>query len=221
MLQASGLSVPPGAEGGRAPLAGPVDVTVDVGDVLAVTGPSGVGKTTLLRCLALLEARAEGTVRFRGDAVAPQDTPFFRRSVVYVPQRPAVLPGTVRRGLTRAFSFQSTTSPPDLHRAAELCREVLLRDDILDAEHSDLSGGESQRLALVRALLVSPKVLLLDEPGAGLDPDAVAAGEGLIRRWLEDGGHGAVLVSHDSGQRERLATRELELRRNDEDGAVR
>lgn len=211
LLEATGLSVPSHVVGKRAPLEGPVDLTLEAGEIVAITGRSGSGKTTLLRALARIDARALGEVKFRGALVANQAIPAFRRQVQYVPQQPPRFPTTVEDSFCRAFSFRSAPSPYDRERAGQLCAELDLPADIFEREVTELSVGEGQRVTLVRSLLLDPTVLLLDEPTSALDAQARETAQALIEEWVGAAERAAVLVSHDEAVRDRLSTRELAL----------
>lgn len=189
------------------------------GERLAVAGPSGAGKTLLLRALALLDPLDEGEVRLRGEAPEPEEIPAFRRRVVYLHQRPALFEGSVEDNLRRPFELA-------VHRGRRFDRERILgwlrelgRDrDFLAASYRDLSGGEAQLTGLLRALQLDPAVLLLDEPTAALDPETTRRAEELLRHWLEErvGERAWVWVSHDREQARRTASRTLVL----EDGTL-
>ena len=188
----------------------PVSLSLGAGDVVALSGPSGSGKSTLLRALALIEPRAKGRVALAGVEPKPVEVPRFRRRVVYVAQRSPRWPLTVEQSLSQPFRFGSATAPFDRSRAVALCEELQLPDDVLSRELRDLSGGEAQRVSLVRALLIEPSVLLLDEPTSALDSDAATAVREQIQAWLEPGGRAVIVASHDRALGE-LVTSEISL----------
>jgi ABC-type multidrug transport system ATPase subunit len=175
----------------------PLTFEVAEGECLAVEGPSGVGKSRLLRAIADLEPAA-GQVFFDGAERNEMAAPEWRRRVRYSGAEPAWWTDTARP----AF--------PQTNRLDRLIGSVGLEASLLDRPIAVLSTGERQRLALVRALIDEPKVLLLDEPTTGLDPQAAALVEELIRFHVLSGGT-ALLVSHDSSQIERLAHARLLL----------
>lgn len=184
------------------------------GESVAVTGPSGSGKTLLLRTLAGLDPIESGQVYFRDRAQDAWSMPLYRAGVVYLSQRPALLPGTVRENLERAFALKvHQTKRFDPARARALL-ETLDRPASFEKQSApELSGGEAQVMALVRALLLEPHVLLLDEATASLDPATTLLAEGLVARWLkEEPERGCLWVSHDPAQRERVASREVALK---------
>jgi putative ABC transport system ATP-binding protein len=193
-------------------LVGPIDFALDVGEVVALMGPSGSGKSTFLRCLALLEARARGDLRFHGRAITGSLVPAYRRQVVYVAQSPLRASMTVLASLQHAFTFKSRRADFDEGRALALCETLLLSKEILERDLPRVSGGEAQRLALLRALLLQPSVLLLDEPSSALDARSREAVRGALDSWLAGGARSAVIVSHDEDFVNALATRRALLR---------
>lgn len=193
------------ARGGREILYG-IDLRVQAGQVVAVAGPSGVGKSSLLRCLVRLDEPAAGRVLVDGTDAAELDPCVLRRRIGLVAQAPAMLPGDVRANL--AYGLEAP-------REAEL-REALaatgLAPELLDRDARELSGGEAARVAVARALTRDPGALLLDEPTAALDRDSAAAVETLVRE-LAERGLGVLVVTHDDAQAERLADERIEVRR--------
>jgi putative ABC transport system ATP-binding protein len=184
------------------------------GDRLAITGSTGAGKTVLLRTLALLDPLDAGAIRWNGGPVFGEAIPAFRGNVIYLHQRPALTEGTVRENLERPYAL-------NVHRRKRFDRDGIVdllsdlgRDaSFLDKSAGDLSGGESQIVALLRAIQLGPAILLLDEPTASLDTCATRAIENLIDRWFgEQPGERALLwISHDLEQARRMAGRTLRL----------
>lgn len=178
---------------------GLVDASFDLadGECLAIRGPSGSGKTMLLRAIADLDPNS-GVVELDGVSRDRMPAPQWRRRVTYVPAEPGWWAETVGDHFS------------DWSAAADLVEELGLPLDSREWPILRLSTGERQRLALIRALLLRPRVLLLDEPTSGLDPDSVDDVERLVGSQVEAGG-GAIWVTHDVAQAKRIAHRCLEI----------
>ncbi len=181
----------------------PLSFAVADGECLSIEGPSGTGKTRLLRAIADLDD-APGQVFLDGAERGEIPAPLWRRQVRYCAAEPAWWTPTPRSGLPAA------TLPAAKTRLTRMLHAVGLKYESLDQPIATLSTGERQRLALVRALIDEPKILLLDEPTGALDPANAALVEELIRFQLLSG-RSVLLVSHDPRQVERLAHARLQL----------
>ncbi len=186
-----------------------VDLEVRAAERLAVSGPSGVGKSLLLRALAGLDALEDGEVWLSGHPQSAWPMPGFRAKVMYLLQRPAPATGTVAAHLAEPFGFKihaGKSYRPE--EAARLLHRLGRPPAFLDQDAARLSGGEAQLVALVRALLLSPTVLLLDEATSALDAETTEGVEAVLRNWLDTGpAQALIFVSHDRAQQERFATR--------------
>jgi putative ABC transport system ATP-binding protein len=192
-----------------------VSLSVSAGDRLGVLGPSGAGKTVLLRALALLDPLDEGSIRSGGSEVRGHAVPDHRRRVTYLHQRPALLDGTVEENLRYPFTLQVHRGRSfDLARVEGLLARLGREPGFLAKNARDLSGGESQLAGLVRALQLDPAVLLLDEPTASLDAATARVVEALLDQWLaaEPSRRAMVWVSHDADQARRMTRRRVFLR---------
>lgn len=187
----------------RTTLLKPASFSLSVGECLAIRGPSGGGKTLLLRAVADLDPN-EGLVLLDGRERSTMTGPEWRRLVGYLPAEPGWWADSV------AVHFR------DWAAARELLQELGFAEDAKTWPISRLSTGERLRLALARALLARPKVLLLDEPTAALDPSSVTAVETLIARQVR-AGLAVLWVTHDPAQAVRVARRLLVV----EEGRVR
>lgn len=185
------------------------------GERISVRGPTGAGKTLLLRALALLDPVDGGEVLWHGHAVQESDVPAFRSQVIYLQQRPALVEGTVEENLRRPFELRRHQAAQfDCKRVVNLLADVGRDEAFLRKLARDLSGGEAQITATLRAIQLDPTVLLLDEPTAALDAAATQAIEQLVLNWQSEqqGSRAIVWVSHDSEQSARIATRVVHLR---------
>jgi putative ABC transport system ATP-binding protein len=179
--------------------AGPFELTLDAGICIAITGPSGSGKSLFLRMIADLDPNA-GEVWLNGRERASMPAPEWRKQATYV---------SAESGW---WSDVTSGNFPASRRAevAALAARLGIRPDALDAPVAQLSTGEKQRLALIRALLGSPPVLLLDEPTGPLDEDSVARVEALLREQMAVGAS-VLLVTHDANQAERLGSQRYRM----------
>lgn len=190
-----------------------LELSLTPGAAVAVTGPSGSGKTLLLRVLAGLDAPDEGEVRLEERSIDAWPMPSYRARVAYIPQRPVALTTTVGDDLRRAFALRVHRGRTFPHaEALGLLASVGRGEAFLRLATDSLSGGESQVLALVRALLLQPQVLLLDEPTASLDETTAREVESLVSDWLHAEDRRAVVwTSHQAEQLRRVATSRVHL----------
>jgi ABC-type methionine transport system ATPase subunit len=174
-------------------------VTIDLpkGGFSALIGPSGAGKTSLLRLLNRLDDPASGVVRFLGRPIVDFPVRALRRRVGFVFQTPAMFPGTVAENLAVVPTLGGDATAAQVSaRIAEVLRLAELGADFRDRIAADLSGGEKQRVALARTLMTGPEVLLLDEPTAALDPEVAEHLMHTLRRLRESAGLTIVMVTH-------------------------
>lgn len=183
-----------------------VSFTARSGELTVVIGPSGGGKSTLVRLINRLEDPDGGTILLGGRPVLSFDPLELRRRIGLVPQKPFMFAGTVLENLQRPFFFRGVTPPgdpsPEIGRTLEICR---LSPDITGRQARTLSLGQQQRVALARTLLTSPEVLLLDEPTSALDrPTGDRLGD-TFREICRSTGLTILMVTHDLRLAERSA----------------
>ena len=180
------------------------------GRIYALAGPNGAGKSTLLRLLALLEAPQRGELHFAGQPVARSTRSKLRRQVTLVQQSPYLFAGSVEANLTFGLGLRGIRGEERQRRVAAALEAVGL-SSFSGRSVRELSGGEIQRVALARALALQPKVLLLDEPTAGLDQERLTEFE----KWVTvvaAAGITVVLATHDPDQPRRLGSEVIRLR---------
>ena len=188
---------------------------LQAGERLAVLGYNGAGKTTLLRLLAGLDAPTSGRVAIDGEPIAGADLK-LRRSVAYATQRPALLATSVMRNVELPLRWRGIDGRARRSAALEAL-ERLNVGSLAERNALSLSGGEAQRVSLARALAIQPRLLLLDEPAAGLDADARRAFFDDLEHALRDRATTTVHVSHRAEEALRLADSIAALT----DGAIR
>jgi ABC-type multidrug transport system ATPase subunit len=184
----------------RSDLAGPFNLLVQAGEILAVTGASGSGKSLFLRMLADLDV-CDGDLELNGRSRLQFTGPQWRRSVIYVPAEPAWWSEIVTDHFTAGT----------VEAGRQLAKRFGIGQDQFDGVVSRLSTGERQRLALVRAFVLDPEVLLLDEPTAALDPAATLEVERYLFDYSKSGGT-VIIASHNLDQVRRLASRHCVMR---------
>jgi putative ABC transport system ATP-binding protein len=186
-----------------------VSFTLERGELAVITGASGTGKTTLLKCLNRLVEPCSGRIALSGMDTAGISPVELRRRIGMVWQTPFMFEGSVGENLRRAARFIGTSIDD------EACSRLLERvafDRALDADARTLSVGQQQRVAVARALVGRPQLLLCDEPTASLDRETSLRLESTLREMCADG-MTIVFVTHDAAQADRIADRTLLLER--------
>lgn len=192
MIQLQNVSV---AYGGKV-LLDELSLEVAPGRFVAIKGDSGSGKSTLLRVIVGQVRPRTGDIFVGGRPLVAEQLAEIRRTIVYVPQQPAALPGeTAQHYLDAPFFFKvNRGASPTATRVTDLLLRLGLRSKLLEQELALLSGGERQRLALVRALLLERPVMLLDEPTSAID----AGNRGRVLEAISSlTGTTVLAVSHD------------------------
>jgi len=167
---------------------------IDACRISAIVGPSGGGKTTLLRILNRMTTPDSGRILFFGESVEQMDPVQLRRRVVMLTQMPVIFGGTVDENLLIGCRLAERETPQPQAVTAIMSRVGL--DKELDTDAGQLSGGEKQRLALARVMLMDPEVMLLDEPSASLDEETEILIFDLVTEYCRERCKTLVMVTH-------------------------
>lgn len=146
-----------------------INLELQKGKYITVVGPSGSGKSTLMRILASMISPTSGEVIFDGKSIETYDPILYRQKVSYAFQQPTLFGKTVRENLE--FPFEVRKETVDEAKIIDYLKMVNLDESYIDKSVNDVSGGEKQRIALLRNLLFPPEVLITDEVTAGLDAE--------------------------------------------------
>ena len=190
---------------GRLTVADDVSLDVDAGEFFVLLGPSGEGKSTLLRMIAGIETVDAGTIRIDGQDVT--DLPPNKRNIAMVFQNYALYPNmNVYRNI--AFPLKMQYFPPDeIEPKVRDVAKTLGISEILDRRVNQISGGQQQRVALARAIVRNPTLFLLDEPLSNLDARVRFAARAELKKIQRDLGQTFFFVTHDQKEAEVLSDR--------------
>lgn len=179
-------------------LLGPIDLQVDAHGITAILGPNGAGKTTLLRVMHGIERLSDGSAKWN----IPETS--ARALQAFVFQTPTMLRRTVAENLAYPLQLRGTARATIEAETRYWAKQIGL-SDAMKMPAARLSGGEKQKLAVARALIVNPQILFLDEPCANLDGHSTHEIEALLLAAREKGTR-IIIATHNIGQAKRLAT---------------
>ena len=187
------------------------DINLDVpaGELLVVIGPSGSGKSSLLRCINRLNEIEAGAIMLDGQSIHAMSVTELRCKVGMIFQKTAAFAGSVAENI--AFGAALHGKALSRQQIFELMAQVSLEAELIEQPAGDLSGGQEQRLAIARALALDPALLLLDEPTSSLDPIATSRVEESLLQLRENTGLTMIWVSHAIEQARRIGSRVLLL----------
>jgi ABC-type methionine transport system ATPase subunit len=191
------------------------DVELDIphGEIIALVGPSGAGKTSLLRLLNRLDDPVSGEILYRARRITQYPVQELRRKVGFVFQTPVMFPGTVRANLSMALALGGEPGTDSDERMAAALALAELDRALCDREGDQLSGGQKQRVNIARALMTSPDVLLMDEPTSALDPETAERLMETTRRLSREQHLTVVMVTHRFSEARRTSDRTIVLER--------
>ncbi|MGY5865583.1 MAG: ABC transporter ATP-binding protein [Candidatus Thorarchaeota archaeon] len=190
------------------------NLTMNHNEVVGLTGCSGSGKSTILRIGVDLLTPTSGDITILGKPISEWDPRELRRNVILVPQESQMFTGTIRDNLLWGLIRQGELI--DDESLYDILREVKLDSLKLEDDACNLSGGEKQRIAIARALVMNPRALLLDEPTSSLDEEAALAVENVLNDVIRKRQIGILIVTHNKEQAHRFTSRIIELENNQE-----
>jgi putative ABC transport system ATP-binding protein len=182
---------------------------VKKGEIITLVGPSGGGKTTLLRCINRLIEPDQGTITFESQNITEILPSLLRKNIVLVPQESIMFPGTVKDNISLALHIHNIE---DEQRVQNSLTDTGLPVSFLLKKAQQLSGGEKKRVSLARALALSPAILLLDEPTTGIDPKNIHTVEKRIISFSKQRDLTVLWVTHDVEQAKRVSNRIANLK---------
>lgn len=193
---------------GKAVILHEVNLTVERGEILGLIGPTGSGKTTLLRLINLLDKPSAGSILFSGKEVSgrpEKEALATRRKMAMVFQKPVMFKDSVKENVSYGLRMRGRKERYEKIRVEEALEMVGL-SGYESRDANTLSGGEMQRIALARALILQPELLLLDEPTANLDPRSADSIDNLLSS-LAGSRTAVILATHNMEQCRKLAGR--------------
>jgi len=185
-----------------------INIAIREGEAFALIGPTGSGKTTLIRLLDLLLFPTSGRIHFDGVDVTYDKHARLeaRRRMSYVQQKPVVFTMSVYDNVACGLKWRHEKSQL-IKRKVNDALELVEMSNYMNRNAKTLSGGETQRIAIARALVTQPEILFLDEPTANLDPPSTAKVEQVIHNVIKERKVTVAMATHDMVQGQQLATR--------------
>lgn len=172
---------------------------IEEGKITGITGPNGSGKSTLINIISGMESEFDGNVLYNGKQI-DEGT---RRTITHVFQKPYLF----RRRVYENIAYPLRIRKVDKNQEKELVKEVIKNleiDDLIDKKGHLLSGGETQKVALARALVFKPELLILDEPTSNIDPESIKIMEREILRFNKESKGTVIIVTHNPDQAQRI-----------------
>lgn len=186
-----------------------ISFTIQSGDSIGIMGPSGSGKSSLLRLLNLLTSPTQGQIMYKNKNIQDYDPIELRRNIGYIPQKPYLFGTTVQENVT--YPYELRGQRPDFIEIHRYLDQLRLEKNILQKKNTALSGGEQQRIALIRSLLMKPNIILLDEVTAALDEENTLLLEQFILQEQHLHHLTLLFITHNLQQARRLGHKMLYL----------
>ncbi|OOE10630.1 ABC transporter ATP-binding protein [Fictibacillus arsenicus] len=185
------------------------NLTIPGQSVTCILGPSGSGKSTLLKLLNNMITPDDGQIAYKKQLISDLDPIQLRRKSVMVPQTPVIFDGTIKENITIGSKF-SEKEPPSIKQLNGILEEFQLNKNLND-NALNLSGGEKQRIAIARALLMNPEVLMLDEPTSALDEQTAEVVVHKILEYVKDKDLSLIFVTHNKELAAQVADHTIDL----------
>lgn len=178
-----------------------VSLSIEKGKTVSLIGPSGCGKSTLIRIImGLIEANS-GEIQIDGETMNHKNALALRRKMGYVIQSGGLFPHlTARENLTLVTNYLGWKAQKEDERIDELSKLTNIKESMLDRKPENLSGGQAQRISLMRALMLDPPILLMDEPLGSIDPLVRYELQNDLRSIFRELKKSVLLVTHDLGE---------------------
>ena len=187
-----------------------INLEIERGAMTALIGPSGAGKTSLLRLLNRLDEPAGGEIFYRARLISEYQVQELRRQVGFVFQTPVMFPGTVRDNLRAALEIAGKSASADGDRLINETLDIAELEPVLaERDGAKLSVGQKQRVNIARALMLAPEVLLMDEPTSALDPQTADRLMETVRRLSKEKKITVVMVTHRLTEARRASDRTI------------
>lgn len=186
---------------------------LDKNKITAIKGSSGGGKTTFLKLLNNMISPEKGKITYKDKNIKDFDPALLRREVMMLPQNPQIFRGTIRNNFEKAELIQGgNLSSAKIYN--QLLTQVALTNN-LNEQANNLSGGEKQRLALARIILLEPQVLLLDEPSSALDQKTESKIIQMIVDYIKKNNRTLIMVTHSLQLAKKFADRIIEIEKGE------
>ncbi len=185
-----------------------ITISIDKGDYISLVGPSGSGKSTFLKLCCNLISPSDGEIIYKDKLMVDQDPLELRKNIAYCFQSPYLFGETVTDNIS--FPYEIRDKNMDLDKVEKLFNLFNLDKDYMNKEVKNLSGGEKQRIALIRSLLFEPEILLLDEITSALDVENTIIVENVMKS-LNDKGITILWITHNPKQAKRNASKLLTI----------
>ena len=192
-----------------------ISFTVQKKEIIALLGPSGSGKSSLLKSINMLNTPRCGQIKYHNNDIQEISPMALRKKIGYVLQKPTLFGNDVMENLKYPCELHQKVF--DINLVEFYLKKVNLKPDILEKKPNELSGGEQQRISLVRTLLLEPEIILLDEVTSALDEDNTLLIEELIKYENENNELTVIFISHNNEQAKRLAQKVIYM----EEGVIK